>query len=1811
MASRPLTRTNWTTVALNNFVSDYFDSSRATMALGDNGRAHIAYYHSPDDTLQYAVESQSFTTSTVDHSRTFGPAAIELGDSGNAHVAYLSGGVRYGLNLSGTVTWTRALVDPTADDSWNSTIDIAVDAADTPHIAYVNSGEPVYHATISDTAWITYQVEARANIWDSGLSIGAETTGTAHLTYLNVEGSDLVLRHAAFSAAGWTTETLVTVGPNQGDHRQTPQLVAQGGKVYILYADCTAYRSGGEDYPIELMLNTWNGSSWSSTSLYQFSGRCTAWNLTYQLLEDDTGRLAMIANINSDSVRPSPLRVVQWISGGAMQGRRIVEASSTPVYRPQAISMVAMGSTSMPPHATRGNGFEYLVVDYDTHEKKARYTDENGNRTDYIPVGATTGESTDIIGIDRSGSNGTVLERVYNPSGLYAEYITETPKQCCLRTSVSPAEAAAAGASATPSYASGPCGSQVYVSATEPDENWVFLNWSGAASGSNLVTNGTMNGRIPNCSIATANFEPESESSGVKTANPASPDGVYPQDPIAYRLDLSWKNPVEDAIIQVTDPYPWPRVEYSGGLQWGPYINCQHNATNHRVACSGNFPASAEGVSTYVSFDTAATCDIYTTENSNGPVRNTAAIQIDGFNFGPSANTEVKAPFLLKASTPKFIPQANFSRGHTVLLYTVPKPEDKPGCCTNCDLDVYVVVDGDTANPKKMTDDASGLNNRANADFFANDCHHSLWFEPTDNKTYQLDLYVVKRGDDFEPYYLADTLTLAPTTRPEVAVYTDLRELFKEFHEITPNSPSNDANGNCVRDYYEAVEAMYNYAARHDGVVHDVRQDAYSDDHDHYANIATRRKMGQEIDTNITANLQGFKLSLFDIAVIGDDAVVPYYRVQVPTGAFSETGYLRNNADANPTVLDTQSTADGANKGYLMSDLPYATYETDLPNHPTPNISIGRIFYDTPQKLIDAFTAYESPIDVRAARSRASAICLDNEWELNAAGTALVPHILWDDIFERAIRPVLQNRYGAGLQRTVPYTGPVAFQNGRAYLYRGAITPWNAVTSTRRAAQNTHIMLFYSHANQFVWTSEARRLLNGGSTDPRVQGSRDIDRRELANVGLRIAMSTGCHSGYNTAYRQNNVNHRLYRNNIVRAMLDEHVAYYAPTVYGYGNNTTTSHHDKLIREFLKGVFRRYYDTIGDAYYIALRKYTSMGGGWADLDKYAIYGMHLYGLPTQPLRQHATLAELRSASTSSSVRRPTAPTAVAAFSETIAVSNFAVAFDAEGRAVFDIPQQGGRTGEPFGPVLPAVVRTYALPSDTAGVTVTLVASQTHAYPGSIEMQTVEPINFTFGPVSGAFDQTGLYPTSVLTYRLISDVSGPLIEVTAIPLQYDLDARQVTLYDSITYRITYQAPATVTISNVQVNEGDPVAVGDAGAPISVTLDSTVGFTGTLVWSIEDGAGTLVANDVASLDVTTGTVALGWDVDATGWQPGPKHLWVAARDAQGNVVASGQATFQVTGTWLEADVAQPIYTETDTAAEIQARVRDQDGAGVSGQAGALSLWIDDADTAAAWQAGADGLYTATIALDGLAAGRHTFAAVLDTHSDSGGFIVDRSAPTSTLQAFSGVITSTWVSFDWRDDAANVSAITVEYQIDGGPWQVWQTVEPGFDFGPGDSLLFGPDTPVTVNLAQHTYCFRSQARDLAGHVEPQHIEPDTCSAPPCNSPKLVTVSGPPTTTISVAAAFTAAVTPLTATNVLPLAMPLTYTWQATELSSQTHVISEMIDSAVFTWNSTGGQWITVTVASPCGVEVQNTHSITVESGGYSIYLPLVMKNY
>jgi len=106
-----------------------------------------------------------------------------------------------------------------------------------------------------------------------------------------------------------------------------------------------------------------------------------------------------------------------------------------------------------------------------------------------------------------------------------------------------------------------------------------------------------------------------------------------------------------------------------------------------------------------------------------------------------------------------------------------------------------------------------------------------------------------------------------------------------------------------------------------------------------------------------------------------------------------------------------------------------------------------------------------------------------------------------------------------------------------------------------------------------------------------------------------------------------------------------------------------------------------------------------------------------------------------------------------------------------------------------------------------------------------------------------------------------------------------------------------------------------------------------------------------------------------------------------------------------------------------------------------------------------------------------------------------------------------------------------------------------------------------------------------------------------PLQAPVHVAVSAPITGSVGTGYAFTARVSPVTAT------LALSYTWQATGQSPVTHAGNlTTTDTMSFTWTTAGTQTIVVGASNVAGA-VSGTHLIHVEQAERKTYAPLVSR--
>jgi hypothetical protein len=134
--------------------------------------------------------------------------------------------------------------------------------------------------------------------------------------------------------------------------------------------------------------------------------------------------------------------------------------------------------------------------------------------------------------------------------------------------------------------------------------------------------------------------------------------------------------------------------------------------------------------------------------------------------------------------------------------------------------------------------------------------------------------------------------------------------------------------------------------------------------------IADRKKMGELVDEYL--GWLGLRTAFRNLAIIGDDFVVPYYRLESPAPSMKEATYAVPKDYGNPTLIDT-------GQGYVMTDVPYGMYwDPGAPEdikRPELDAGVGRVFAQRPANLIQIIDGYEMPVQ----RSNAVVFSLGDE----------------------------------------------------------------------------------------------------------------------------------------------------------------------------------------------------------------------------------------------------------------------------------------------------------------------------------------------------------------------------------------------------------------------------------------------------------------------------------------------------------------------------------------------------------------------------------------------------------------------------------------------------------------------------------------------------------------------------------------------------------------------------------------------------------------------------------------------------------------
>ncbi len=218
-----------------------------------------------------------------------------------------------------------------------------------------------------------------------------------------------------------------------------------------------------------------------------------------------------------------------------------------------------------------------------------------------------------------------------------------------------------------------------------------------------------------------------------------------------------------------------------------------------------------------------------------------------------------------------------------------------------------------------------------------------------------------------------------------------------------------------------------------------------------YENPADRSLAGELIDSFI-GDISRQK-SIKNIAIIGDDQVVPFFRRIDPTlnidgdGRRWEEEYYddMSGGGQNPTIVDSD-------RGMIMTDVPYGSYDNVDPDNikqPRLDAAVGRVFADKPSQLIEIINAYCTPISLHNAAI----------FQLDA------DTVDWPVQVQVTLMPVLTKYFSS--------QGNIAdspnFAMDKVYLYDPTNCPsgWTA-TDVTTALQNVYLNMLWTHCNHMT-----------------------------------------------------------------------------------------------------------------------------------------------------------------------------------------------------------------------------------------------------------------------------------------------------------------------------------------------------------------------------------------------------------------------------------------------------------------------------------------------------------------------------------------------------------------------------------------------------------------------------------------------------------------------------------------------------------------------------------------------------------------------
>ncbi len=674
--------------------------------------------------------------------------------------------------------------------------------------------------------------------------------------------------------------------------------------------------------------------------------------------------------------------------------------------------------------------------------------------------------------------------------------------------------------------------------------------------------------------------------------------------------------------------------------------------------------------------------------------------------------------------------------GDAVLFYATVKGKDD------------AIVRGSREVTMTLGDDPAGwplYDEDAPADLRGGDGVYSRWLRPAGAGPQKAKLF-------YQGMELAST-TITLTQHPQLVVLTDVKALYDAFL-ATGAAVDEDQDGNDEIDYYQMLGRLAEYAAQYKGMMYDVRENINAQ-HGfpvNYADLefagddpATNRiRMAKLIDEALTGLHRDSGHTIGDIAIIGADDVIPFYRIK-------DTSARRIRLDAG---VDTPTAVDLA-AGYIMTDVPYGTVDyvnQDAVPRPSPHIAVGRVTAVVPIGMIERLDGYVKPLVLDPAQSHAALFVPPDD----AVRWSWLEKNLWSPIFTRHYR--LQD-----MTATPPPPG--------YYRYTG-YDVWGPEEVLSELGVSNLTVLATRGDNRCDHTATPREICG-----------RDYGALPLAGGKLYVIAATL--SGFSPAFYSPTGSRGSFHSAIPRWLQSVHRTQVGTTWLTEGYNSSVGLSDYLFANFVAQALNGSNATVGDAFVDAWDGYwTASGSGKPDARSVS-YAMILWGLPTQPIRHGsasalATAADVRASGLNGDWRNlagPAAPALDRSFSVEVNVPNFRIDADTTG-ALLIRPANGGTTYAegPDLPLVPQVVKRFVLPPNASDIQVTedTAARVTQSY-GAARLQTAElhvdcDGECTHRRRGRSTAATDTYPSQAFDTEIQQRPDVTILTLAAVPAQY---------------------------------------------------------------------------------------------------------------------------------------------------------------------------------------------------------------------------------------------------------------------------------------------------------------------------------------------------------------------------------------------------------------------------------------------------------